>query len=404
MKTTISVFLGASLLSLAFTSCKSNEETEPNTGTVLIQTTVKNPDGTSGSSYIQLIPDFSKQTVGNSNSIQVGYSAGMRVYGNDIFITPEFGKDGTQELEKYSYTASHTLQKTGALLLPSMSGAYGVVKYNDEKAYTHLYNLGKILLFNPTTMTKTGEIDLTSYAFEDSNPDPSHPVIRDGLLYVPLLQIGSSWMPYPEYKQSDVVIIDISIDKVVKKISETASGMTFPVRPMNKDMIFTDENNDLYIACAGGFGLDPRFPETGFLCIPSGETEFDETRSWDISQTTIEGTSYKPGSLSFCKYIGNGKLCAYLTISELIGDNPYTSKYLIAALIDLKTKTIKKIDGIPATDGFSIFIDTYKDLAVFANYGDEQAGFFTYDPATGAVSDGPVVTTTGNPTFIYFFE
>lgn len=387
------------------TSCNSNEpDSIKNDGTVLIQTTVKNPDGTSGSSYIQLISGFSKQTVDNASSIQVGYSAGIAVFGNDIFITPEFGKDGTQEIEKYAYTDEKILQKSGALALPSMSGVYGVVKYSNEKAYAHMYNLGKILIFNPATMTKTGEIDLTSYAFGDNNPDPSHPIIRDGLLYVPLNQISSTWMPYPEYKQSDVAVIDIATDKVVKVISETTSGLAFPVRPMNKDMIFIDESNDIYIACAGGFGLDTRFPETGFLCIPSGQTEFDETASWDISQTTIEGTNYKPGSLSFCKYIGNGKLCAYLTISELIGDNPYTSKYLIAVLIDIKAKSIKKIDGIPTTDGFSIFIDTYENLVVFAAYGDTQAGFFSYDPVTGAVSDGPVVATAGNPTYFHSFE
>lgn len=393
-------------LFLSLTACDDNDgsNSEQSVGKILIETTVKNPDGASGSSYIQLISDFTKQTIDNKNSIQVGFDAGVRIYGKDIYIFPEFGKDGTQEILKYTYNETTGLTKSGSLSLPPMSGAYSFVKYNEEKAYTPLYNLGKILIFNPSTMAKTGEIDLASYGYEDNNPDPAFMFIRDELLYVPLDQIGPNWMPYIDYKQADVAIVNLKTDKVVKIVSEKASGMTFPTRPFLKDMIFTDESNDLYIGCAGGFGLDPRFPESGFICIRSGETEFDGSASWDISQTMIEGTSYKPGSLSNCKYIGNGKLAAYVSITELMADNPYTAKYSMAVLMDLKTRTIKKIDGIPLSDGHSVFIDTYKDNVIFAAYGDKSAGFFSYNPSTGVVSDSPVVSTSGNPIFMHAFE
>lgn len=402
-------FLSALCISTLFLSliaCDDNNgsDSEQSFGKILIETTVKNPDGASGSSYIQLISDFTKQTIDNKNSIQVGFDAGVRIYGKDIYVFPEFGKDGTQEILKYTYNETTGLTKSGLLSLPPMSGAYSFVKVEAEKAYVPFYNLGKILIFNPTTMTKTGEIDLSSYAYEDKNPDPAFLFIRDGLLYIPLNQIGPNWMPYPTYKQADVAIVDIKTDKVVKIISEKASGMTFPTRPFLKDMIFTDENNDLYIACAGGFGLDPRFPETGFISIRSGKTEFDKSASWDISQTKIEGTSYKPGSLSNCKYIGNGKLCAYVSITELMADNPYSAKYTMAVLMDMKAKTIKRIEGIPLSDGHSVFIDIYKEKVVFAAYGDKNAGFYTYDPKTESVSDGTVVSTSGNPIFMHAFE
>jgi hypothetical protein len=169
-------------------------------------------------------------------------------------------------------------------------------------------------------------------------------------------------------------------------------------------MIFTDENNDLYIACAGGFGMDPRLAETGLVCIRSGKTEFDESASWDMSQMTIEGTTYKVGSLTNVRYIGNDKLCAWVAIPELINDNPYTAKYSMAVVIDMQAKTVKQIDGIPLSDGHSVFIGTHNNLIVFSVYGDSQSGFFTYNPATGAVSEEPVVSTTGNPIYMYSFE
>lgn len=399
---------GCLLASLAgFLACDNSDDPQPEPGQekwkVLVETTIKNPDGTSGSSYIQLLPDFSKQSIDNKNSIQVGFDAGIRVDGNHIFVCPEFGKDGTQEVMRYTYDGSQKLSGPASLALPPMSGAFSLTVV-DGKAYVPFYNLGKVWIFDPETMVKTGEIDLTTYAHGDNSPDPASMLARDGLLYITLDQIGPNWMPYPEYKQSDVAIVDIKTNQVVKVISEKSSGLTFPTRPHLYNMIFTDEANDIYIGCAGGFGLDPRFPESGFLCIRSGETEFDPTASWDITRTTIDGTSYKPGSLSNCKYIGDGKLCAYVSINELMAENPYSAKYSMAVLIDLKAKSIRKIDGLPLSDGHSIFMDKLGDQVVIASYGEKVAGFFTYDPKTGSVSDGPVITTTGNPIFVHAFE
>lgn len=392
---------------LCFTSCDDNKDDPKggeDNGNILIETTIKNPDGASGSSYVQLISDFSKQTLDNKNSIQVGFDAGVKIYGNEVYIFPEFGKDGTQEIVKYTYNGTKMLTKTASLQLPPMSGTFNMAKANEEKAYAPMYNQGKVLVFNPKTMTKIGEIDLTAYAIDDNNPDPAYPLIRDGLLYIPLDQVGPNWMPYPDKKQVDVAIIDTQTDKVLKVISEKKSGMTFPTRPFLENMIFTDENNDIYITCVGGFGLDSRLSETGLVCIRSGKTEFDESASWDMSQEIIEGTSYKVGSLTNVKYIGGGKLCSFVAIPELINENPYTAKYSMAVLIDMKAKTIKKINGIPLSDGHSIFIDTYNSQVVFAVYGDKEAGFFTYNPSNGEVSNGPVITTTGNPVFMYSFE
>lgn len=396
-----SVLMGTCLLSCDDSNDPENEDTSAK---ILIETAIKNPDGTSGSSYIQLVPDFSKQSLDNKNGIQVGFDASIKIYGNNVYVFPEFGKDGTQEVVKYTYNGTKLLSKSASLQLPPLSGAFNMVKVSDEKAYAPLYNLGKILVFNPTTMTKTGEIDLSQYAMDDNNPDPAYPFIRNGLLYVPLNQIGASWMPNHEKKQVDVVIIDTQTDQVTKIISETTSGLTFPTRPLLENMIFTDENNDLYIACAGGFGMDPRLAETGLVCIRSGQTAFDESASWDMSQMTIEGTSYKVGSLTNVKYIGNGKLCAWVAIPELIKDNPYTAKYSMAVLIDMNAKTVKQIDGIPLSDGHSVFIGTYNNQVVFSVYGDAQSGFFTYNPSNGEVSEEPVVATTGNPIYMYSFE
>lgn len=56
-------------------------------------------------------------------------------------------------------------------------------------------------------------------------------ILRDGLYYLPLDQIGENWMPFADYRQVDVAVIDTKTDKVVKVISEKTSGLCFPTRP-----------------------------------------------------------------------------------------------------------------------------------------------------------------------------
>jgi hypothetical protein len=271
-----------------------------------------------------------------------------------------------------------------------------------EKAYVPMYNLGKVMVINPSTMEQTGEIDLTAYAHSDSSADPASGIVVDGFYYLPLDQINSSWMPHEDHLQVDVAVIDIATDKVVKVISETASGLSFPTRPFLPGMIFTDENKNIYIACCGFFGYNPAHLANGFACISSSSKEFDESMSWDISNTPIEGCDYKPASIYNCQYLGNGKLAAYVGIVELMGDNPYTARNSMPVVIDLKKHSIKMIEGIPCSDGHSVAIEYHDGLVYYSSFGVDKAGVFTYDPKTEEVKQ--VMSLSGNLNFIHFFD
>ena len=155
------------------------------------------------------------------------------------------------------------------------------------------------------------------------------------------------------------------------------------------------------MATAGYFGYNLNNTKCGFIALNKGSNEFDTAKSWDISTTTIEGTSYKPAAVYNCQYIGNGKVAAYVGITELNGDNAYTAKNSMAVLIDLNAKTIKKIDGIPLTDGHSIYIGKYKDLVVFAAFGTDKIGLFSYNPTTNATEK--LLSTIGNASFFHAF-
>ena len=397
----------ALLAAMMFVSCSSDNDSpspQPSTqaGKFLIETTVKNPTGSDGASYMQLLNDFSG-SVDNSKAIQLGFACPMYVYGNEAYVFPPYSRNGIHAVQKYLYNAQTGLTLSAKLNVPAQASVYSLVKVSDTKAYVPLYNVGTVWIVNPQTMEKTGEISLTEYAYSDASPDPAQGFVRDGKLYLPLDQISSQELPYQDHQQVDVAVIDINTDKVLKVVSETATGLSFPTRPYAVNMIFTDENQNLWMACPGFFGYVSGLDKSGFVCIPAGSDEFDTTKSWDISQTTIEGTSYKPVSVYNCKYIGNGRVAAFVCISELSGNNPYTARNCMAVEMDLNRHTIKPIDGIPLAEGsISTFIGSYDKQIVFSIYGEKEVGFFTYDPDTEKSEFA--VKTDGNPVFFHSFK
>lgn len=400
---------------VTLTGCDKNNDT-PDTpingsmGKVLMETTVKNADGMSGSSYIQLLPDMTG-TVSMKNGTQVGFSSAVHVEGNQVFSFPEFGAQGTQYIVKYNRT-EQGLQKAGQMEIPPMSYPNNITFVNATKAYIPLYSLGRVLVVNPETMQRIGEIDLTAYAHHDTGCEPSYGMMHNGKYYLPLNQVNERWMPYPDYRQVDLLVIDPATDKVTKVISETTSGLSFPTRPFLKSMIFENEAGDLYLTCCGSFGYDPTYLKSGFVCLPHGSDAFDTSRSWDVSNTFIEGTEhagtngttlrYKPATVFNACYIGGGKIAAYVGILELATDNPYTAKNSMAVIMDLNTRTIRRIADIPITDGHSVFIQKYGSEVYFSAYGTEASGVFSYNPETN--KSRQVLKASCNVVFFHFFE
>lgn len=406
MKTNITLLFAAGALALLGASCDRQNPEEPaeklfgGEGNILVETTIKNADGVTGQSYIQQISSLSG-AVNMTEGIQVGFSSTLSFVDPYVFVFPEFGTNSNQNFTKYEHTPQG-LKKVGEMRTIPNSYPVNLSAVSAEKAYVPMYNLGKVMVINPATMEQTGEIDLTGYAHGDSSADPASGIVVDGFYYLPLDQINSSWMPYDDYRQVDVAVIDTATDQVVKVVSETASGLCFPTRPFLAGMIFTDEQKDIYMACTGYFGYNPEHLENGFACISASTKEFDESKSWDISGTAIEGCDYKPASVYNCQYLGGGKLAAYVGIIELMSDNPYTARNSMPVIIDLKKRTIKMIEGIPCSDGHSVAIEYHDGLVYFSSFGVDKAGVFTYDPKTEEVKQA--LSLSGNLNYIHFFD
>ncbi|MBR6369593.1 MAG: hypothetical protein IKS24_00780 [Bacteroidaceae bacterium] len=392
-------------MAMLFTSCDKDNDNESDQlpggkGHILLEPTVKNDDGMSGSSYMLQIPGWDSK-LSLDNAIQVGFAATFTVQGNDVYMFPgEMAKSG-QLITRYERSEDGFRVAATKQIVPG-SSPYSLIYVNSDKAYIPLYTLGRIDIVNPKTLNTIGQIDLSGYAYSDLSPEPAIGIIRGDYMYLALNQLGPDWMPFADYRQSDVAIIDIKADTVVKVISESATGLCFPTRPYLKDMIFMNEGQDIYVACAGYFGYNPQYLRNGFVCIPAGQQDFDESRSWDVSGTVIAGTpGWKASTIYNTCYIGSGKLIAFVGIPELNDSNPYTARNTIATVIDLNAKTITRIDGIPNTDGHSVCIVKHDNLFYLTAYGVNQSGVFSYNPATGAVEQ--VISCNSDISYLYIF-
>ena len=146
-----------------------------------------------------------------------------------------------------------------------------------------------------------------------------------------------------------------------------------------------DEQGDIYIACMGGFGYKPI--DAGFLRIKKGTTEFDPSYHWVISKQPLEGFSVSPKYIPACRYIGNGKVCAYVFVKESNQSIGHIDLACVPVMMDLKSKTMKRIN-IPISSGYSVAIEKYKDKVLFGNMNEKDKGIYIYGKRQGCYYDG----------------
>lgn len=396
-------------LALAFTACNNdddvNDKGTSETGKILFSTTITNPSGDSGSGYLQAV---SKLEGGvnytNANSLPLGFGSYPCICkSGNIYVFPDYMGGTEMKLKRYILNDNNQLELKGTMTLPGNSGAAIVVEASNEKAYVCCQSLNLIIEFNPQTMTETSRIDLSSLSNEGVSAYPGALYIRNGVLYVALEQYNAQWMP--QENALEMALYNVSDNSFIKKIRNTSIGLCCPSRPVDNQSIFEDENGDLYVNCTGSFGYVPGL-NAGVARIKKGQTEFDESYSINFAETKVSGlTCDYINLLMMCRYVGNGKLYAYAYAYGLDPNNTnsYLARVGIPVLVDLYSKTVKVIDGLPRTNGHGVAMGRHGNKMVYGSANDEYNGFSTVDITTGQV-ETKVATVEGYPSFFYSFE
>ena len=347
--------------------------------------------------YISLFKDLNVGEVGTDNSQIHAEGAFTYVYNSKVFVTD------TEHLYKYAVSNGKLVQEGTTLLFPTGAQAAFLTFMSDTKAYVSCLGLGKIWIINPSTMTKTGEIDLTDYAIGkeegDNNPEPGASVIRDGVLYVALTQLKSAYYPN---QGAHVLLIDTKTDTPIKAISDNRATMVSCTTPSGDP--FVDEKGDIYFYSVAMFGYVPGLTE-GFLRIKKGEQEFDKTYYFPIADKELAGVKGNKANYAYNKvYAGKGKVYAYLNIPGAMSNPPdyVNDKSMQAFEIDVYNKALKKLD-VESTTGWATSICKYGDDIVLGMASTLGTGYYVYHTKDGSV-DNMKVKTVGAPYMISYLK
>ena len=328
--------------------------------------------------YISLFKDLSISSLNTDNALVLPKGAFTFVYKNKIYVTD------TEHLYKYIPKDGILVQEGNTMLFPSGAKATYITFLSEKKAYVSCLGLGKVWIIDPSSMTKTGEIDLSGYSLGklagDNNPEPCASIIRDGILYVTLCQLKSA---YSCEKGAHIALIDTKTDKPIKMISDPRATMASSMTPAGDP--FVDEKGDIYFYCVAMFGYQPGAKE-GFLRIKKGEQDFDNSYCFTLADVNLEGVKGNRTSYVYNKvYGGNGKVYGYLNIPGAASNPPdyVHDKSFQAFEINLYDKTCKKMD-LEGTTGWAASVCKSGDDIVFGMSTDKGTGYFVYHMDDGS--------------------
>ena len=393
----LTVLLGTALFIVSCTDDNNNGDPEEGKPTIIVSVDMQ-PQADMG--YIIPLKDLNAGTLSFSNAHEVKTNPYLMSYKDWVFYVP-----GTSDgvIIKYSRQENGTLKQEGKLQIASASPFCASIAFvSDSKAYASATNDNKIVIFNPTTMQKNGEINLAKPEWGiggSSTPNPIGLLLRDGKLYVGCGQFDQMPISKPG---AYVLIIDEATDTPQKMIQDNrlSSASIFDCG------MFIDENGDIYVTCWGSYGYVPT-QKFGLLRIKKGSEEFDPDYCFNMSDmniTGVEGGKLQYSITNF--YAGNGELYVIGYCPAFSSPSPdyINDKTNYALKADLYQCTMEALP-LPRTNGYSCAINKVgNDILFGLSTESNGTGIFTYNRVTGLCSSSPVVKAQGTITEFLVFE
>jgi hypothetical protein len=340
-----------------------------------------------GSTYL------AKGTESASNFWEHDAQSVLFAYGKWVFVTEPMTKD---RIVRYTLDAANRLESPVVLQFDGGSTCSHITFASATKAYVSLGGSGVLAIIDPSTMKRTGTIDLTPWAVGDASPNPSQGVIRDGKLFVALSQRITT---YSAHDTGYVAVIDVSADTVIKVVTDPRVTCLGSPDDGNATLVL-DEKGDIYFYSNALWGYQAG-AKGGFVRIRAGETEFDTSYYFNVPGTTASGVT--GGAVTYgtgFAYAGNGIAYSMLQVPGLTSNPPdYAKDHNYQPVkVDLRNKTIEAVP-LPASSGSSSagIVVQSDGTVLFAEATVTYSGIFRYFPSTGKADSVPVLKIQGNP-------
>lgn len=327
-------------------SCSKDNNTDTDTppheegNRYVLMTTMGPFDSSLQGGYFGTFADFPTGNISNinTNSLQIRNAFGFRAYGTWFFN--QYNTQGDAGLQKYEVDNTGKISESG--FLPNAQPSYLIV--NDELGYYLDPERGllKIQIFNPTSMQRTGEIDLSSLKKEgiEYQVIGKHTLAaKEGKLYAGITYgtiaregYGDDVVDYVEF--AVINIASNTLEKTIKyddlkSIGWGSSG--------NKMWTLGDDGALYFYAT----DLGNAFANSSIIRIRQGETDFD--RNW-----IIRAKDYSEKSTFATALVKNGKLYTEFASEPLAADFSNLQQLIWDYyVIDMNTKERTKISGMP---------------------------------------------------------
>jgi hypothetical protein len=322
-----------------------------------------------------------------------------------------------------------TGQLTETATIPTIEGTTNAYIIDDNLGvYTTFGSNRFVGLFNPTTMEKLGEIDMSrAKKFENNDRNFYVSIIyrkQDNRLFLPLVTDNTRTPQF--YDATDVHVEVINLTTRQWEKTTTFKDATYPITRGNNNNI-VDENGNVYIFTQGNYGLDgqlgPRAAKSSrpqILKIPAGSTDFDATYAFNpidalgfpnllvqlmlgavydangIAYSCVSAQSESPRILELVQKFALGML-AEAEFAELRRAILYSETQRWVKL-DLNAKTVSAINDIPLVAGFG-YPSAYKyEGKIYFQFNSDtrkESGFYEYTPSTGRAQKFVAITRGG---------
>ncbi|MCG8310230.1 MAG: DUF4374 domain-containing protein [Cytophagales bacterium] len=381
---------------LLLISCGDDgEEPTANAGDFALVTAIINPDGQTRAFYLQRASTENQDHLDNSQATELSGATGAMIHTYDGSVF--FSDYNNGRMEKWSIGESNNAEMVRSMSLTEVLYQGNATFLDENTAFVGGLSTD-IIIFNPTTMQKTGTIDISSATMVGASTDFPAPggtiaaesvaemIIRGNTLFVALMPLTDVSTFTPGLSGCPIVVIDLdqvdasaqgNTSAVVKRIYDDRGSSTGAWGSGGGSYFMTlDENNDIYMICHNMWtGWRTVFDKPAcILKIPSGSTEFDANYYFDL-ESAAKGNGSPVMNL---EYYGDGKfLAAVLDPSAINPDDPYS--YYIDPIyqwwsFDLNSQTAQIVSE-SYTRGASASVSYFEDGIGYIPFEDESESY-----------------------------
>ena len=389
----IAILLSISIL----TGCDDSEQPTPaqGAGDFALVTASLNPDGFHRAYYLQRASIDSPGLVNNDFATQIDPNTGAMIhaFNGDIY----FSDHTNSSMEKWTFNSSGRAVKEAEMNISELVYQGNAVFKDANTAFVGGISTS-IVIFDPSTMRKTGAIDFNAHSIIGESTDFPEPggsivaegvtelTVRDNILYAAILPMSNTTGFIAGKTGCTIVVIDLDAvdinstdngDAVVKRIYDDRGSWTGGwASGGGSSFMRIDEQGDIYLLChnawASGRALFNK--PASILRIKKGETDFDPNYYFDL-ETAARGNGSPVLNM---EYYGGGKFLAAVQNPEALDPENSYSYYFDPVYqwwsFDLYNKTAQIVNK-DYTRGGVASVSLFKDGYGYVPFENHEAEY-----------------------------